>query len=73
MKSLIEVISSNADLGLGTIMSCEGNPRSHHPSAEKLVILCDMSWQNDFARCSVEVGREEMSEMFLILGNLFGV
>lgn len=54
-------------------MSCEGNLCSHHPSAEKLVILCDMSWQNDFARCSVEVGKEEMSEMFLILGNLFGV
>lgn len=73
MKSLIEAISPNADLGLGTMMSCEGNLCSHHPSAEKLVILCDTSWQNDFARCSVEVGKEEMSEMFLILGNLFGV
>jgi len=39
----------------------------------KLVIPCGMAWQNDFVRRSVEVGKEEMSEVFLILGNLFGV
>lgn len=54
-------------------MSCKGNLRSHQPPTKKLVIPCDMSWQNDFVRCSVEVGKEEMSEMLLILDNLFGV
>lgn len=73
MRGLIESISSSANLGRGTVMSREGNRRSHQPPAKKLVIPCDMSWQNDFVRRSVEVGKEEMSEMFLILGNLFGV
>lgn len=43
------------------------------PPAKKSVIPCDISWRNDFVRCSVEVGKEEMREMVLILGNLFGV
>ena len=73
MGGLIESISSNANLGHGTVMSCKGNLHSHQPPAKKSVIPCDMSWQNDFVRCSMEVGKEEMSEMFLILHNLFGV
>lgn len=56
-----------------TIVSREGNLCSHQPPAKKLVIPCDMSWQNDFVSCSVEVGKKEMSEIFLILDNLFGV
>jgi len=70
---LIESASSSTDLGHGTVMSCDGNLRSHQPPAMKLVIPCGMAWQNDFVRRSVEVGKEEMSEVFLILGNLFGV
>lgn len=54
-------------------MSCKGNLRSHQPPTKKLVIPCDTSWQNDFVRRRVEVGKEEMSEMLLILDNLFGV
>lgn len=69
----MESISSNANLGHGTVMSCKGNLRSHQPPTKKLVIPCDTSWQNDFVRRRVEVGKEEMSEMLLILDNLFGV
>lgn len=70
---LIESIAPSADLGHGTVPSREENPLSNQPPAKKLVIPCDVSWQSGFARRSVEVGKEEMSEMFLILGNLFGV
>lgn len=66
-------MTSDAHFGHRTVVSCEGNLHSHQPPAMKLVIPCDMSWQNDFVWCSEEVGKEEMSEMFLILGNLFGV
>lgn len=60
-------------LAVGPLCHAKGICLSHQPPAKKLVIPYDISWRNDSVRRGVEVGKEEMSEMFLIPDNLFGV
>lgn len=58
---------------MGPLCHAKGICLSNQPPAKKLVIPYDISWQNDFVRRIMEVRKEEMSEMFLIPDNLFGV
>lgn len=60
-------------LAMGLWCHAKGICLSQQPPAGELIIPYDISWQNDFVRRGVEVWKEEMSEMFLIPDNLFGV